>query len=115
MIDLEHEIAANVDVVRFRGRLGAADSAEVATQVVNIFEQGGGELHLEMSGLEWIDSSGLSALVNIYKRVRKQEGSMVLFNVNDRVRALLEMTRLHEIFDIQDDMDLAEPRKASGF
>ena len=93
--------------------MGAADSSDVATQVIEIFEQGPGELHLEMASLEWVDSSGLSALVNILKRVRSQEGTLVLLNVNERVRALLEMTRLHEIFEIRDsDGDFSQ---ASGF
>jgi len=117
MITIEHDALESLDMIRLLGRLGAADSADVADQLISIFERGPGLLHIDMAGLEFIDSSGLSALVAVLKRARKQEGDLVLLNVTDRVRALLELTRLHEIFDIRDmgDDGMDDERAASGF
>lgn len=103
MIKIEHESRDDHDLVRLQGRLGAADGPDAAAEMMGIFERGVGLLHLEMSDLEWIDSGGLSALVNVLKRARKQEGDVILLNPNDRVRAVLELTRLHEIFEIRED------------
>lgn len=121
MINIEHDGQESHDLVRLKGRLGAADGPDSADKMIEIFERGPGMMHVEMSELEWIDSGGLSALVNVLKRARKQEGDLVLLNPNERVRAVLEMTRLHEIFEIRDDMDdddtddLEDEKQAVGF
>lgn len=116
MISVEHEGQNDFDLVRLKGRLGAADGPDAAEKMTAIFERGPGLMHLELSELEWIDSGGLSALVNLLKRARKQEGDVILLNPNERVRAVLELTRLHEIFDIREDGGEQEnEKKASGF
>lgn len=117
MIRIEHESRSEHDFVRLIGRLGAADATDMAEEILEIFEQGTGLLNLEMSELEWIDSGGLSALVRVLKVARKHEGDVILINPNDRVRAVLEMTRLHEIFEIREEDDSAndETSQASGF
>lgn len=103
MITTEHERHDSHDVVRLSGRLGASDSASVATSLIEIMECGAGFLHIDMAAVEFVDSSGLSALVTVLKRARRQEGDVILLNVNPRVRALLELTRLHEIFELRDE------------
>jgi len=80
MIKIEHEGCRDFDLVRLRGRLGAADGPDAAEKMTEIFERGPGLMHLELSELEWIDSGGLSALVNVLKRARKQEGDLILLN-----------------------------------
>jgi len=116
MIKIEHEGRSDYDLVRLTGRLGAADGPDAADKMTEIFERGPGMLHVDLSELEWIDSGGLSALVNVLKRARKQEGDMILLNPNERVRAVLELTRLHEIFEIRDGHDdYGDEKKAVGF
>ena len=101
MVTLEHRALDGIDRVSVDGRLGAADSAETAARLVAILDRGPGTLHLDLAGLSFLDSSGLSVLVSLLKRARRAEGDVVLFNVNERVRALLELTRLHEIFELR--------------
>lgn len=117
MLSVEHEDQGDRDLVHIKGRLGAADGPDAAERLIQILERGSGMLHLEMSGLEWIDSGGLSALVNVLKRARKLEGDVILVNPNDSVRAVLELTRLHEIFEIREEQSLSDldDRKAVGF
>ena len=112
MIELEHVEQEGAGRVRLIGRLGAADSADVAAALVAVLERGDGSLHLDLERLDFLDSSGLSVLASLLKRARRRQGDVVLFNVGTRVRALLELTRLHEIFEMRED---EPPRNASGF
>lgn len=99
MVTLEHLPLDGFDLIRVDGRLGAADSADAAAQMASILDRGTGTVHLDLDRLSFLDSSGLSVLVSLLKRARRNDGDVVLYNVNERVQALLELTRLHEIFE----------------
>lgn len=49
-------------------------------------------LRLELGRLEFIDSSGLGALVGAWRRCSQQEGSVVVLNPSTTVRQLMDMT-----------------------
>ena len=103
MILLDHQARDGRDLVVLSGRFVSSDSARVADDLVAIFDNGCGVLHLEMSSVEYIDSKGLSALVSVMRRVHKDEGFLALVNISDEVLTLLELTRLNEVFDIIKD------------
>ncbi len=100
MISLDHQAHEDRDLVLLNGRLVASVSAGIADELIVIYDNGCGVLHLDMSAVSYIDSSGLSALVSVMKSVQKQEGAFALVNISDEVLTLLELTRLHEVFTI---------------
>ena len=111
MVTLEHRPLDGLDLIRIKGRLGAADSADVAAQMASILDRGPGVVHVDLDELSFLDSSGLSVLVSLLKRARRNDGDVILYNLNERVQALLELTRLHEIFEtrVSDEYRSADP------
>lgn len=105
MITLQHHRYDSHDLVHMSGRLGGTNASEVGSELVQILEGGPGILHLDLAELSFLDSLGLSTLISLLKRARRSEGDVILYNMNDRVRSLFELTRLHEIFEIRDDDD----------
>jgi len=53
---------------------------------------------IDLSRVEFMDSSALSALVKTLKRTMEHRGSIVLAGVADAARIILELTRLDEVF-----------------
>lgn len=100
MILLDHQAQEDCDLVKLSGRLVSSVSAAVADDLVAIFTDGCGVLHLEMSDVDYIDSKGLTALVSVMRCVHRDEGTIVLVNISDEVLTLLELTRLDEVFEI---------------
>ncbi len=105
MITLSHSIEQGVDIVAFHGRLSAADAGSVSDELHRILEGGSKNISIDMAELDFVDSSGLSVLISTLKFARNEGGDMVLINVNPRIMALLELTRLNEIIDIFDDQE----------
>jgi len=101
VITLDHRALEGCDVVALKGRLVASISGGIADELIAIFDDGRGVLHVDMSEVEYIDSRGLSALVGVMRRVQKDDGAFALINVSNEVLTLLELTRLHEVFDLQ--------------
>jgi anti-sigma B factor antagonist len=62
---------------------------------------------LDLSGVAFMDSSGLGAVVALLRRVADRGGDMKLCGLDRNVRMVFEVTRAHRVFDIYDTADKA--------
>jgi len=54
---------------------------------------------VDLSAAEQIDTACLAALVIALRHMKKQDGTLVLIGVNDRIRRLLRLTHLESAFE----------------
>jgi len=87
-----------VDVV---GRLTLSDSRTQLRDLVHVFTGNGRKKFLiNLAGVDFVDSDGLGELTRCYSIVRQAGGEMKLVHVQKKVQALLELTRLINLFEI---------------
>ena len=55
---------------------------------------------IDMSTLNFLDSSGLGALLTCLRTMNNKEGELKLFAMTKPVQALFELVRMHRIFNI---------------
>jgi len=97
----EHDRIIVVDVV---GRLTLTDSRTQLRDLVHVFTSNGRKKFLiNLKGVDFVDSNALGELTRCFCSVRQAGGDMKLVHVNARVQALLEMTRINNLFDIHAD------------
>ena len=60
-------------------------------------------LHIDLSDVMWIDSSGLATLVEVYQFARKVGCEVRLINVSDNVRKRICLAHLEGVFALRDD------------
>ena len=79
------------------------------TALLQLIEQGARSVVVDMSQVNFIDSSGLGALVSALKALKTKErnGDIKLANVQPPVSALLEIIRLQRVFSSYGSVDLA--------
>jgi anti-sigma B factor antagonist len=63
-----------------------------------------------MSAVKFIDLTGLGVIVTAIKTAQGQGGMVALFAMPPKVRVLVELTRLHLVFDIYPDETPRWPR-----
>ena len=80
-------------VVALRGELDIADAASVAAALTAVAARAR-ELIVNLAGLEFIDCSGLTALLLARKQARKAGGDLLLAAPQDQVLRVLAATRL---------------------
>ena len=80
------------DTLNFRN----ADAFKAALQAP--IENGKRQFILDFSGTEVLDSSGLGALLSLYRRVAARGGSVAFANASDPVRVVVDLTRTYKIF-----------------
>ncbi|MEY4683995.1 MAG: hypothetical protein RLZ25_454 [Pseudomonadota bacterium] len=86
-------------------RLDASNSAELREIMLNLLEVGGQKLVIDLSQVNFIDSSGLGALLSGFKSANLRSGSLVLAGLQSRVQSMFELTRLHRVFEIFSSVD----------
>jgi anti-sigma B factor antagonist len=96
-----------VDVLSFSDTLNAATTAALRQQLKELIESGRSRLVMDMARVRFVDSSGLSVFVVALKAARAAGGDVVLLKLTPEVRSIVELTRLHRVFEIFDDADAA--------
>ena len=74
--------------------------AEFRTKINKLIEEGNKDFIFNFSECIFIDSTGLGALVSIYKKCAEKGGSIKLKSLNSEVLKLFQLTRLDKIFEI---------------
>jgi len=93
----------SVEIVALLDRLDAAAAPGLRESLKGIIDRGRSRLVLDLAGVTFIDSSGLSVLVTTLKTARAAGGDVVLLRLPPTVRSLIQLTRLHRVFLIFDD------------
>lgn len=89
-------------VVSAAGELDANSEARLRSAVDELLTEGCSTLILDLAGISFIDSSGLSALIYAYKRALESGGSLSLRSPSATVTRLLELTGQTERFAVSD-------------
>lgn len=63
---------------------------------------------VDLSEMEYMNSSGLNVLVNILTKVRNAGGEMVICSVSERINELLVITKLNTVFSVTDTFEEAK-------
>lgn len=107
-MNLKTEQNGAVMVVMVREeRLDAHNSDELKIEMNRLFESGTKDLLVDLKEVRFIDSSGLGVLVSGFKNASTYQGSIKLCSLQTQVKSMIELTRLHRVFDIYQTLDEA--------
>jgi anti-sigma B factor antagonist len=81
------------------GELDYGECSVLRMQVDRILQSSPPAVVVDMSGLDYLDSSGLGLLLSLSREYGAQGGRLVLVS-NPTVDGILQMTRLHGIFTV---------------
>ena len=99
--DREREGVVLIDL---KGRLVAGENvAALREKVASLVTGGRVNAVLNLANVDYIDSSGLGALVMCFTTLRKAEGKLKLLNLTRRNVELLVLTKLETVFEVFDD------------
>ncbi|GJM20936.1 MAG: anti-sigma factor antagonist [Planctomycetota bacterium] len=104
---LQTRDTAGVRIVVLAGALDAGSAGNVRQELGGFVKSGNVRLALDLAAVDRIDSTGLGALVTTLKAARDKGGDLVLAGLTPSVRAIVELTRLHRVFEIYGTVDSA--------
>jgi anti-sigma B factor antagonist len=114
-VDVVVRQAQDVLVLELTGKiLGGPESEGLRREMDRILQAGTSKLLVNLSGVPWMNSAGLGILLSGYSRLRDQKGRMGFCGVQERVREILETTKLVTVLEIFADEDTGVRALGSG-
>ncbi|WP_413166953.1 STAS domain-containing protein [Capilliphycus salinus ALCB114379] len=92
-------------VLQPQSRLDLQGGNDLKEQVLAIEAEDPKLWIIDLANVEFIDSSGLGALVTALKSSRKQGCRLVLCHPSATVKLILEITQLDRVFEVFDELE----------
>ena len=83
-----------------RGSLDINTAPALAEEIDKILATKPGRVGVDLSALDLIDSSGVAALVKLYKGVRAGGGSIQISGARDQPLAIFKLLRMDKVFNL---------------
>jgi len=82
------------------GRLDLRTAPELRTQVAAALIAGPGSMIIDLTDVEFIDSSGLGVLIGLHKQAAAQGGRLTIVPPTGSARQIFALTRTESFFNI---------------
>jgi anti-sigma B factor antagonist len=96
-------------VVSVAGEVDVYTSPLLQERLVEVLRDGSPKIVLDLSGVTFLDSTGLGVLITGLKRCRSADGDLVLVTAQPNVLKVLEITGLNDVFQIYETVEDAIP------
>ena len=106
-MELSMEKTGDVAVVKLPGDRLDAGNVDVVRQAVAAILEKHPKMALDMSQLEFVDSSALGVFIMCLRRAKAAGGDLKMFSMTKSVRVIFELVRFHRIIDIFNDKEEA--------
>ena len=96
--DVTH--SGNTATIAIRGSLDINSAPALAEEIDRIVAKRPTHVAVDLSGLDLIDSSGVAALVKLYKNVRSNSGTIAITGARDQPLAIFKLLRMDKVFNL---------------
>lgn len=105
MINIEKR--DKIDIITFTvDKINALITDDIREEISRVFENGNSKVIIDLSGVNYIDSTGFGCLLSIMKTARNNYGILKFVNPEPAVMQVLQTLNLHTVFEIYDDLDV---------
>jgi len=106
-LTLEHRREGDRTVLEVGGEIDVYTAPKLRERLVELVAQGHYIIIVDMTKVEFLDSTGLGVLVGGLKRVRSHDGQLVLVCNQERIYKIFRITGLTKVFPIYDSVEEA--------
>jgi anti-sigma B factor antagonist len=104
----EKTLSESCGLISLSGRLNGVSAPEFKRGIKRIVDEGRSRLIVDMSGVVFVDSSGLSALISGLKSAREAGGYFRLASLRDQPASVIKLMMLDRVFEIFADPETAK-------
>lgn len=96
-----------IDIITFTvDKINALMTDEIRNKINIVFENVNPKVVIDLSGVNYIDSSGFGCLLSIMKTAKNKYGILKFANPEPSVMKVLQTLNLHTVFEIYDDLEI---------
>lgn len=102
------EQLADIIIIHFIGSmLDKSEADDLLTSIDESLEKGNNKFIVNLSKIDYMNSSGLGILINILTKSRNKYGELVVCEIPEKVIKLLVTSKLQNIFQTTESQELA--------
>ncbi len=106
-MEITEKTVKKVKIMFLNGRLDAYNSNLVENKFDEVISSGHVKMVADLSGVEYISSSGLRVMLSSLKKLNQQEGTLKLSSLQPYVLEVFEIAGFTQLFEIYDSEDEA--------
>ena len=107
-MELKQIDKGNVTVIQLEGKLmGGPDATQLHESLHKLINSDIKNVVIDLKGVDWINSSGLGILISGLTTVRNSGGDLCLAHPSDKIKNILNITKLSSVFTSYDKIDEA--------
>jgi anti-sigma B factor antagonist len=100
-----------IDIIEVKGKMmGGDDFLGLDDKLYALIGRGHTKAIIDLSGCDWINSTGLGRLIHHSTSFKDVKGELKLACLTEKIDRIITITRLSEVFDITDSVDDALKR-----
>ena len=99
-MNIHEEKDNDVTICTLEGEININTSPELRKKFTQVIEANEKKVLIDCAGVSYLDSSGLATLIEILQRLKKINGKLRFCNINEKVKNILEITKLVNLFEI---------------
>ena len=97
----------NIQILKINNLLSEIQNKKILQQATQQIEQGFSNFVVDLSKMDFINSVGISFLLNLMKRSTKSGGKIVLVNPNSTIQNILKVTKINQFFPTKNNIEEA--------
>ena len=102
------EVLADGVILRPVGDVDLSRSPVLRCEIIEAQKKSPQRLIVDLAEVPYMDSSGVATLLEAWQTARKQRGKVILCNLQEKVKAIIEIARLETVFTIAKDCEEAK-------
>ncbi len=106
-LSLDYRKEGDHTVLEVGGEVDVYTAPKLREKLVELVGEGHYRIIVDMTKVEFLDSTGLGVLVGGLKRVRSHDGTLALVCNQERILKIFRITGLTKVFPIYDSLDEA--------
>ena len=92
-------------IVSVSGEVDLLTAPVLRERMTASIESNGGDVVLDLSGVTFLDSSGLGVILGAHRRLRERDGTLQIVATAPAVLKILTLTGLDKVFDVFDSVE----------
>ncbi len=106
-LDVRAQRESDATILYLSGEIDLRTSPQLRGTFLELIDEKPNRIILDLSGVSYVDSSGVGTIVELKRRTMRYKSEVVLVGLQTRVRSLFEITRLDKFFTITNTIDEA--------
>jgi anti-sigma B factor antagonist len=104
---IEEKNIKDIPVLKLYGRFDSLTSEHLEERLTSVIEAGASNICLDCQEVEFISSSALRILLSGLKKVKRNQGTIVLAAMSDQIKEVFDLAGFLELFAVHNTCEEA--------